>query len=316
MKIPSQFLWLVFGVAYGLALRVLFANAPHFLGGEIISTAFFLGTPFAIGAIIVYGLRNTKPTVGKMLIAPWLAIAMAMIGSALAMLEGSICIILASPILFSISSIGGLVMGLVLRWTNKGTATLNSILVLPLVLTLIAPARPPEQKLLAERVSINVAATPHRIWTEIRNARGIRQDELPFSFARLIGVPRPLEGINITTVEGEVRFSKWDRGVNFSALVVNRIEDRSITWRYRFAPDSFPAGSLDDHVKIGGQYFDLYDTTFNLVPMDEKSTRLEIISHYRVTTDINFYAVPVARYIAKDFMSSIVGLYKRRSEGS
>jgi hypothetical protein len=105
-------------------------------------------------------------------------------------------------------------------------------------------------------------------------------------------------------------------GVNFSALVTDRIEDRSITWRYRFTPDSFPKGSLDEHVKIGGQYFDLYDTTFNLEAISGNFTELEIISHYRVTTDVNFYGVPVARFIARDFMSAILRLYKLRSERS
>jgi hypothetical protein len=81
-------------------------------------------------------------------------------------------------------------------------------------------------------------------------------------------------------------------------------------------PNSFPEGSLDEHVKIGGQYFDLYDTTFNLVPISSDLTRLEIISHYRVTTGVNFYSVPIARFIAHDFMSTILHLYKLRSERS
>lgn len=101
---------------------------------------------------------------------------------------------------------------------------------------------------------------------------------------------------------------------SFSALVIHEIKDRSITWRYKFTPDSFPKGSLDDHVQIGGQYFNLYDTTFNLVPLSANTTRLEIISHYSVTTGVNFYGVPVTRLIAKDFMSTIVHLYKLRSE--
>lgn len=307
-------LWILFGAAYGLAGRVLFAHAPHIFGAQIISVAFLLGTPFAIGAIVIYGLRQARPSVWKMIWAPWVAIALALAGSAIALLEGSVCIILASPIFFVISSLGGLVMGLVLRWTGRGTATFNSILALPLALALIEPAMPQEPEMLEDRVAIEVAAPPHRIWEEIRNARDIRKEELPGNFTHWIGVPRPVEGVNVMTPTGEVRYSKWERGVHFSARVTHEIPDRTITWRYAFTPDSFPQGSLDDHVKIGGRYFNVHDTTFNLQPVSATATRLEVISHYSVTTDVNFYSVPVARFIAKDFMSAIVHLYKFRSE--
>lgn len=317
MKIKKEyqpFLWIVLGAVYGLAGRILAEYGSHTVGIEMISISMLIATPFAIGAIVVYGLRQTKPSIAKMIFAPCAAILLALIGSAVSLLEGSICIALASPLFFAASSIGGLIMGLVLRWTNKGTSTFHSILVLPLALALVEPSAPQTPQILEERVAIEVQAPPHRIWQEIKTARNIRKEEIPENFTHWIGVPRPLEGVNVMTPEGGVRYSKWERGVNFSALVTNEVQDRSITWRYKFTDDSFPKGSMDDHVKIGGQYFDLYDTTFNLIPVSDKVTKLEIISHYRVTTDVNFYGVPVARFIAKDFMSTIVQLYKFRSE--
>ena len=312
--LASQWLWVAFGAIYGVAVRLAFQYIPHFFGVEVISISFMFATPMAIGAIVVYGLRERKPSIAKMIVAPWLAILLALIGSAVTLLEGSICIVLASPVVFLASSIGGLAMGLMLRWTGKGTATLNSCLALPLFLMLIEPSMPVASEVLESRAAIEVSASPQRVWREILVARDIRAEELPISFTNLIGVPRPLEGVNLQTPEGEVRFSKWDRGVNFRAKVVRKEENRSITWNYEFSRDSFPAGSMDDHVAIGGKYFDLYDTTFDLVPIAENRTRLEITSHYRVSTGVNFYGVPVARFIAQDFMTSILALYKLRSE--
>lgn len=311
--------WIFLGAAYGLAMRGIFGYLSHsqaFPVVSVVSFAFTLGTPFVIGAIVIYGLRNANPSVIQMIFVPWIAIALALTGSAVTLLEGAVCIILAAPVLLVGSSIGGLIMGLSLRFSNKSSAPLNSILALPLVLMVVEPSVPQQPRLMEDRVCVEVSATPHRIWSEILNARNIRKEELPFSFTHLIGVPRPVEGVNMMTPDGEMRFSKWERGVTFSARVTQRFDDRSITWLYNFTPDSFPDGSLDEHVKIGGQYFDLYDTTFNLTPESENLTRLEIISHYKVTTDVNFYAVPVARFVAKDFMSTIVHLYKSRSERS
>jgi hypothetical protein len=70
---------------------------------------------------------------------------------------------------------------------------------------------------------------------------------------------------------------------------------------------------MDDHVAIGGRYFDLQDTTFRL-ERTSGGTRLGIVAHYRLTSSINFYAVPMAALLGRDFIDTILGLYKLRSE--
>ncbi len=313
-KTSREWVWILFGASYGLFGRFLVPHAPVGWNLEILSFAFLCATPVTIGAIVVYGLRDSALSVWRMIWAPWLAILLALVGSMIALLEGFICIILVAPLFLAASSLGGLVMGLLLRWRGKSKATLNGFLVLPIALFLIEPPLAIQPIVLEEQVALIVEATPQRIWSEIKNARSIQRDELAFSFAHMIGVPRPLEGYNIATTNGEVRFSTWERGVNFSAEITEQIQHRSITWRYRFTPNSFPKGSLDDHVTVGGKYFNLYDTTFNLEPLSPTTTRLEIISHYSVNSGINFYGIPMARFIAKDFMGTIVKLYKSRSE--
>lgn len=39
-----------------------------------------------------------------------------------------------------------------------------------------------------------------------------------------------------------------------------------------------------------------------------------LAAHYRVTTRINFYAVPAATILGQDFIATILSLYKDRSE--
>lgn len=164
------------------------------------------------------------------------------------------------------------------------------------------------------RREVMVDASPATIWNEILAARTIRPEELPPSLTHMIGVPKPLEGINVRTRDGEVRFSRWERGVNFRARVTARKEYEYISWRYVFDEHSFPKGSMDDHVAIGGRYFDLHDTSFQLTPAPDGRTRLEIVAHYRVATSINAYAVPVAEILGRDFLDTILGLYRLRSE--
>ena len=164
------------------------------------------------------------------------------------------------------------------------------------------------------RQSVVVDAPPARVWQEILDARGIRPEEMPHTLIHLIGVPRPVEGINRQRPDGEVRESRWERGVHFLGRVTARTEQREIAWRYEFAPDSFPAGTMDDHVVIGGRYFDLGETRFLLTPLDGGRTRLSIEAHYRVSSSVNLYAVPVAALLGEDFVEALLTLYRLRAE--
>ena len=85
-------------------------------------------------------------------------------------------------------------------------------------------------------------------------------------------------------------------------------------WTYRFQPDSFPRGALDDHVVIGGHYFDVVDTDFHLAPQDGgAATLLSVRLHYRVSTAFNPYADWVARLLLGNFSEVLLDLYKTRS---
>ena len=54
---------------------------------------------------------------------------------------------------------------------------------------------------------------------------------------------------------------------------------------------------MDDHVTIGGHYFDLLDTAYTLTPTGGQATELRITMHYRVSTQFNWYADGVARLL-------------------
>jgi hypothetical protein len=164
------------------------------------------------------------------------------------------------------------------------------------------------------RESVIVNATPRVVWAHILTAENIAPAELPTSITHLIGVPKPVNAANQTTPDGEIRFSTWEKGVHFSAHVVQRRHEKSITWRYSFAADSFPAGTMDEHVVIGGKYLDLGDTTFNLTALPGGATRLEVVGRYRLTTAVNFYAIPVSRLLGRDFLRTLLGFYKGRAE--
>jgi uncharacterized protein YndB with AHSA1/START domain len=304
--------WIVGGALYGVLLRVLFGALPASTQGAM-SAAFLVGTPFVIGALSIWGARDRELNFWLLIRLPMTAVLLTLFGCAVTLLEGSICLVLMAPLFLLGGFVGGLVMALVLTVFGAQPVQLRALVVLPFFMLFAEEQVPLKDRQLELRQSVQIAAPPARVWREIMTARDIRADELPLSLTHLMGVPRPVEGVNVATPEGEVRHSRWDRGVRFEGKVRERREPEFIRWEYAFDAHSFPPGSMDEHVAIGGRYFDLQDTAFTLHE-SQGGTRLEIVAHYRVTSSVNFYAVPAATLLGHDFIATILGLYKLRSE--
>ncbi|WP_154224760.1 hypothetical protein [Marinicella rhabdoformis] len=312
-KEKQHWLWFVYGALYGVFLRFLFGVLPSSIEGPM-SVAFLITTPLVVGALTIYGYRGQKLRMSQLIFYPWLTIALLLLGSAIAMLEGLICIVIMTPLFLLFASIGGLLMAGCLHYLDENTKPLLSIALLPYLVFFTEPHLELSNKNIQIVESVIVKASPETIWAEIMTAKEIKADELPLSFSHIIGVPKPLEGLNVEVSGQEVRYSIWEKGVNFKANVTHSQENQYIKWDYVFDENSFPKGSMDDHVEIGGTYFDLHDTAFTLSPISPDETKLTITANYHVNSAINFYAIPVSQFLGADFVKTILGLYKHRSE--
>lgn len=311
--VPAWVLWVCAGAAYGILMRLMFGLLEENLAGPM-SFGFLVMTPLIVGMVTVWGVTVQELTWPRVIFLPWLSVALMMIGCALTLMEGAICIALMTPLLLTMASIGGVIGRFFRPSCATGASTLHSIAVLPLLVAFGESYVDMPVRQLDIVDTIEISAPPERVWQEIMTARDIRADELPTSLSHLIGVPKPVEGINVMTPNGEVRYSKWEKGVNFRAIVTSKQINQSISWHYEFDANFFPEGSMDDHVKIGGRFFKLDDTDFRLKPTGDGKTVLELRAHYQLSTPINFYAVPSARLLGHDFVRTILGLYKVRSE--
>ena len=163
------------------------------------------------------------------------------------------------------------------------------------------------------RRTILVQAPPERVWERIVHADRIRPEEIKGGWMYRIGVPLPESGMVERTGDGRVRHIAMGRGIRFDQVVTDWRPGRHVAFAYAFAPDSFPPRALDDHVRIGGHYFDLIDTAYTLEPRGG-ATALTVSMRYRVSTQFNWYAAPIARFLVGDFEDTILRFYRRRSE--
>ncbi len=304
------------GAGYGLLMRLAFGLPLFHMktgggGGPMLASFLFL-VPLLIGLWTVSRLPRSRRTVSAALLLPWAPTALFLVGTAVLAIEGSICIVLATPVFLLLASFGGLTAHIALR-TKPSPGTTSAFLLLPLATGLYEQSLPLPEATSRSAASIHIAAPPERIWQLINDADAIEPSEMASGWAWRIGVPYPLAALTVATDAGRVRKLRWQHGVHFDEPILDWEENRYIRWNYRFAADSIPPGALDEHVTIGGRYFDLVDTSYRLQP-EQGGTRLDIVVHYRISTHFNGYAAPLGRLLVDDAAQTILTFYQRRAQ--
>jgi hypothetical protein len=280
------------------------------------SGSFVLLVPIVVSAVSVYmaelSERRTWFYYFKIGAA---ANVLFVMGTFLILIEGIICIILAAPLFALLGGFGGLLAGAVFRAVRWPRHTMYGIAALPILLGALEPLRslPNEVESVSRTVMIPVPA--HRVWEQLLTSRQIAPGEIDSAWMYRIGVPPPLSA-ETELREGElVRHIVMGRAIHFDQVSSDWVPDRQVRWTYRFREDSVPAGALDDHVKIGGAYFDLIDTTYSIANTPVGS-ELSVEMRYRVSTNFNWYAAPIARGLVGNFESTALAFYAHRATAS
>jgi hypothetical protein len=314
-KLPFSGWWALFaGVLAGVGLRLVFSGEP---GGAYaaMSAAFIYLSPVIVGSVTVYvAERRQRRSWGYYFWAAFFANILYVLGTLLVMIEGLICGVVIAPLFAVLGGLGGLIMGAVCRVTNWPRRALYGIAALPLMLGAAETELPLPQRIASVERALLVNAPPERVWRELLNAENIRPDEIEHAWLFRIGVPLVLRGV--TQHEGGelTRRVTMGKSIYFDQVAAEWNPNRSVRWVYRFHADSFPAYALDEHVVIGGHYFDLRETAYTLTPHGT-ATELKVRMQYRLSTRFNWYAEPVARALFGNLEEINLEYYRRRSEG-
>jgi len=71
---------------------------------------------------------------------------------------------------------------------------------------------------------------------------------------------------------------------------------------------------MDDHVNVGGRYFDVLTGRYQVVPQPDGSTLLKLISQERLSTHFNTYAGFWTDAVMSDIQRGILAVIKKRCE--
>jgi hypothetical protein len=304
------------GALAGLLIRLVFSGrAGEAYGAMLVS--FIFGAPLVVAAVTVWLAERIEPrSWAYYFFAPMLSVTLFVIGTLALYIEGWICAILILPLFAVIGGIAGLVAGAFCRFTGlPKRGLIGCFVALPLLGGAFEPLIPNAELDRIQTREIFVAAPPDTVWRQIVDVPDIRSEEVDGAWMYRIGVPTPLEVRGETRGGEHLRHVAMHRGVRFDQVAITWREPSEVVWRYQFDPGSFPAGALDDHVRIGGEYFDIRTCAFTLTP-EAGGTRLTLSTSYRVSTHFNWYAGRIGDFVVGDFVESSLGLYAHRAEAA
>lgn len=304
------------GVVAGVMLRLAFSGKAGSPWSAMAGTFIFLA-PLLVGMLTVYlAERQYRRSWGYYVAAPVIAVSGFVAGTLVVMIEGLICVFVIFPLFAALGAVGGLLMGLICRLTRwpRPRHALYSVGLLPLLVASAGVELPLPPEFGVIQRSVHIQAPPAVVWDHLLNTPAIPEARMNQAWAMRIGVPAPRSSVMTATPQGRVRRAQWNKGVYFDEVIQDLEPQRLLRWTYRFHPDSFPPGALDDHVLIGGHYFDLVDTQVRLVPVGG-GTDMQVQTRYRISTHFNVYAGWWARALLGNFSEQMLQMYKARCEG-
>jgi hypothetical protein len=306
---------ILLGIGYGILFRV--TTSSTFSGHTTATMTFsFLGLgSLVIGVLAVYPVeRTTAQPVWRWFVLPILPIFMACLISLVFKIEGLICMIFALPGALLCSMVGGVLGGISARTLRMKKGTVACLAAVPFLLapleTFISP--PVEIRQVDTHILVNAPASI--VWRNIERVPRINPSELEDTWAQRIGFPRPVEATLSYEGLGAVRHASFERGLVFIETVNWWEPERRLAFTIRADSAHIPSTTLDEHVTIGGRYFDVLDGEYRLEPEPDGKTKLYLQSRERLSTEFNGYAGLWTDAVMRTLQNSILRVIQARCE--
>lgn len=311
-------------VAYGVFIRWTFSShVPHSGTAQafwVMTIAFLFGVPFVVGYLAVTArfklrreIEEKQPGPIYWTFFPWLPTIAAILIAALFAWEGSVCLLFAAPIMLIMASIGGVAAGLTQRQKPR-PVQLSVVALLPVLLIMLEIHIPDPASRRTVETAICIHAPAPIVWHNIIRVPTIGPTELPPSWVRTVGFPRPVEATLSHEGIGGVRHASFTGGLVFTETIDHWDALRDLSFSIRANGEQIPPTTLDEHVKVGGPYFDVLEGEYRLESLPDGDTLLHLSSRERVSTHFNAYAGFWTDAVMRSIQSSILQVIRHRAE--
>jgi hypothetical protein len=305
------------GILYGFGTqffaRILMKNSEPLKSAFLVmSIAYVFVLPAVIGMIHVFIRSREKiPGFVAAIFEPMLPAGACLVLSLAVHWEGTICLVMALPVIMLMAALGGLIMKLVLGFKGK-SLVFATFVFMPIPLSLAEQNIPlPQEKQIVTN-SIRIAAPAEKVWAKIVRVDRITEPQESFFFT--MGFPKPVEAVLTGDGIGQTRLATFERGLQFFETVTAWRVNEKLAFTIKADPNMTPLTTLDEHVTVGGAFFDVLSGTYEIEKHGPHEVTLKLYSEHRVSTHYNFYARIWSRYLMSEIQSNILKIVKQRAE--
>ncbi|UKT64497.1 hypothetical protein [Pedobacter mucosus] len=324
MKDLKNWKGVFYGIAYGLVSRAVFAieifrgfgNGPLFPTYGLMTVSFMFIVPFVVGLITAYHNDTITSTRKIAMITMPIFAVLGLVGiSVLSGKEGLICAFMALPVFAFMTLLGGFIGINLFKRNRKIDKLYVSIFVLlPFLIAPIENQLELTDKIFTEHTVIKINANDKDVWANITRVKEISEGENNNSLFQFMGFPRPIKAELDTVAVGGIRKAIFARGLFFTETVTQMQPYKLLAFNIVADPKSIPPKALDEHVMVGGKYFDVLEGKYEIETLNTNEVILHLTSQFRLSTRFDFYSGLWSKLIMKDIQENILEIIKRRSE--
>ncbi len=303
-------------VIFALVIRGLFGVDCVQKLFNVMSFSFILLLPVGVGALtIALSPAEWVEDKGYRFLMPWVPILVFFFVTLSFNIEGWGCWIMVMPIFLIGSSAGGIIEShFKLKKKKKEKLYVSLVMLLPLFISPIEQLIGKIPGQYQADTQIDIKSTKEIIWGNVTRVREINQNQENGWITKRLDFPRPIKAeLNYEGI-GATRKAIFDKGLVFNETVLSYKPQKEMTFSIKANPYDIPSTTMDKHIVVGGEYFDVLDGTYQLEKLNDSTLRLHLYSHFKLNTTFNFYASFWAGLIMKDIQNNILQVIKERSE--
>lgn len=300
---------------YAVVIRLMFGIDNWNELFSVMSITFLFLLPTIVGALTVYLSTFEKAkSIAYRIFTPWIPVFLFLIITLVLSIEGWACWLMILPVFLIAASIGGLLGGYLKTRKRNDQLNISLLVLLPLLIGPIESMIETIPGTYKAYTYIDINAPAEKIWDNVTRVKEIPMDQDKGYLTRLLGFPRPVKAELDFEGVGAYREAIFTKGLVFHETVTEYKDNEKMVFTIKAYPHEIPSTTLDEHVVIGGDYFDVLNGTYELEKLPNGLNRLHLYSHFKMNTTFNFYAGWWGKWIMKDIQNNILQVEKKRSE--
>lgn len=295
-------------ILYSFAL--LFFNSFMMEEGSMTFTILAV-CPFVVGFITVAIYARFAPInwVGAFFL-PWLSCLLIMAITLIMRIEGMICWAMIFPAWAAVAGIGGFLAKQLFKGKQRpddnedildgfdyDKLKISIVGLIPFALTMIEGDTFLKSKDMQAQSVIEIAGSPEEVWSQILQVDTLRAAEKSVGLANFFGFPAHEYTTLDKAAVGGKRVAYYEKGLYFNEEIVEMNEARFLRLKIDVDPTEVPPNVMDEHIVIGGEYFDLKEDRYRLKALPNGNTQVTLTSDYFIRTPINSYTQWWAKWL-------------------